>query len=84
MAKNSVRVNKWLDFLDRVGWTAVQTGAAATFVVLTSDGMTWEAGLKSVGIAVGIAVVKVITGQHVGGDETGAVLPTNAPVVGEK
>jgi hypothetical protein len=68
------RVNKWVDFLERVIWTALQAAAGATIVVLGTD-VTWQDGLKFVGITTLAAVVKVIVGQRFGSDETGAVLP---------
>jgi len=74
------RVNKWLDLLDRVGWTAIQAAAAAVIVILTtSDGMGWEDGAKFVGVAVVVAFCKVIVGQNTGTDDTGALIGT--PVI---
>ena len=75
-----VRVNKWLDFLDRVGWTAVQAAAAALLVYLTdTDAIGWETGIKFVAIATAVAVLKVIVGQNTGTDDTGALI--GEPVV---
>lgn len=69
------RVNKWLDLLDRAGWTGVQALGAAVFVVLTdSDGVGWEEGLKFVGAAAALAVVKVLIGQNTGDDDTGSLI----------
>lgn len=69
------RVNKWLDLLDRVGWTALQALGAAVFVVLTdSDGVGWEEGIKFVAAAVVLAVVKVLIGQNTGADDTGSLI----------
>jgi hypothetical protein len=72
---NNPRVNKWLDFFERVIWTAIQAAAAATITVLASD-VTWEQGLVFVGIATLAAACKVIIGQHVGADETGSITLT--------
>jgi hypothetical protein len=71
---NNPRVNKWLDFGERVIWTALQAAAAAVITVLASD-VTWDQGLAFVGIATLLAACKVIVGQHIGADETGAILP---------
>ena len=67
------RVNRWLDFFERVIWTALQAAAAAVITVLASD-VTWEQGLAFVGIAALLAACKVIVGQHTGRDESGAIL----------
>lgn len=68
-------VNKWLDLLDRVGWTAIQAAAAGLLVYLTdNDALDWETGLKFVAIATAIAVLKVIIGQNTGSDDTGALI----------
>lgn len=74
------RVNKWLDLLDRVGWTAVQAAAAAVLVFATSGvGFSWQALGTFVGGAVAVAVVKVIVGQNTGSDDTGSLI--GAPVL---
>ena len=71
----NVRINRWLDFLDRVGWTALQAAAAAGITVLTSDGISWEEGAKFVGIAAGLAVLKVLAAQNSGSNDLGAAVP---------
>lgn len=68
------RVNRWLDLLDRVGWTALQASAAALVVYLTSDDIGWEEGLKFVAVATAVAVAKVVVGQNTGSDDTGALI----------
>lgn len=67
------RVNKWLDFLDRVGGTAVQVGAGAAIAAL-SVGMDWKQVLVTTGSAILLAVLKVLAGQNTGTDDTGAVI----------
>lgn len=67
-------INKWLDFLDRVGWTAVQALAAAIIVVLTESDLGWEAGAKFVGVAVVVAIAKVLVGQNTGSDDSGSLI----------
>ena len=69
-----IRINRWLDLADRVGWTALQAAAASLIVVMTSD-MTWEQGLATVGIATGLAACKVVIAQNAGSDDLGAAVP---------
>ena len=71
----SVRVNKWLDFIDRVGWTAIYAIAAALVTVLTSDGIGWEEGLKFLGVSVALAVCKVTVAQRTGNSDLGDAVP---------
>lgn len=72
---SSPRVDKWLDLLDRVGWTALQAAGSAVIVVLTDgDGVSWVDGVKFVAIAAGLAAVKVLIGQRTGSDETGSLI----------
>lgn len=71
------RVNKWLDLLDRVGWTAVQAAAAAVLVFSTGVDFDWPTLLKFVGGATLVAVVKVIVGQNTGDDDTGSLIGTS-------
>jgi hypothetical protein len=70
-----VKVNRWKDLIERVGWTGVQAGAAAGITALTTSDLTWGTGLKFVGIAVALAVLKVITAQQVGSSGDGAAIP---------
>jgi hypothetical protein len=70
------RVNKWLDLVDRVGWTAVQAAAGAVIAWLLTDEVGWQAALTFVGTATVIAVCKVIVGQNVGPDDTGSLIGT--------
>jgi len=68
------KVNKWLDLLDRVGWTAVQASAAAGITVLSGATLGWRAGLTFIGTAAALAVLKVVVGQNTGEDDTGALI----------
>ena len=68
------RVNKWLDLLDRVGWTAIQAAAAAFITYLATDDIGWEEGLIFIAVATAVAVCKVIIGQNTGTDDTGALI----------
>jgi hypothetical protein len=65
-----VKINKWVDFADRVGWTAIQALGGAIITVLATD-VTWEQGLIFVGTAVLLAIAKVFVAQNVGGDGMG-------------
>lgn len=65
----------WRDFLERVGWTAIQATAGATLVVLTTDNIIWGDALKFVGVTVGIAVFKVILAQQTGDRGSGDAFP---------
>jgi hypothetical protein len=70
-----VRVDKWLDLLDRAGWTAVQAAGGALLAYLVTDDFTWEQALAVTATATAIAVLKVLIGQNTGVDNTGAILP---------
>jgi hypothetical protein len=77
-------VNKGLDFIERVGWTAIQAGAAAAITALTTDAITWATGLKIVGIAAAIAALKVIVAQNAGSSDLGALPDPSGGGVGRK
>ena len=68
------KVNRWLDLLDRVGWTAVQTSAAAFIAWQATDEVGWTAAGWFVGSAVVVAVAKVVVGQRTGTDDTGSLI----------
>jgi hypothetical protein len=67
-------VNKWLDLLDRSGWTAFQAAAAAFITYIATDDIGWEEGLLFIGTAAAISVAKVVIGQNTGTDDTGALI----------
>jgi hypothetical protein len=69
---NDVRVNRWIDFGERVAWTAIQAAGGAVITVLASD-VTWEQGLVFVGITTLGAVAKVAIAQRLGKDDLGAL-----------
>jgi len=73
------KVNRWLDLLDRAGWTFIQAAAAAGITVLSGATLGWRAGLTFIGVAGAIAVLKVVVGQNTGTDDTGALIGT--PVI---
>lgn len=74
------RVNKWLDLVDRAGWTGVQAAAGALALYLSGvDVITWKGALIVVAVAVLTAIAKVQVGQNTNGDETGSLIGT--PVI---
>jgi hypothetical protein len=69
------KVNRWLDLLDRAGWTALQAAAAAAVVYFTTDtSFGWSEAGTVVGAATAIAVIKVVLGQRTGTDDTGSLI----------
>lgn len=69
------RVNRWLDLLDRVGWTALQAAGAALLTYLsTGQSFGWEEAGVFVGYAALLAALKVLVGQSTGTDDTGALI----------
>lgn len=70
-------VNKWLDLVDRAGWTGLQALAAAFITYLATDDIGWEEGLLFVGSATAVAICKVIIGQNTGTDDTGSLIGTS-------
>jgi hypothetical protein len=68
------RVNKWLDLLDRAGWTAIQASAGAFIAWQATDQVGWEAAVTFVLGATVVSVAKVIIGQNTGSDDTGALI----------
>lgn len=68
-----MNTNKALDFFERVGWTAMQAAAAAAIVALTSNGITWAAGIKTVAIAAALAALKVLVAQNMGKSASGSL-----------
>jgi hypothetical protein len=69
------KVNRWLDLLDRVGWTAVQAAIGALAAYLGSgDDFDWKTALYFVGGATLAAVAKVVIGQNTGSDDTGSLI----------
>lgn len=74
------RVNKWLDLLDRAGWTGIQAAAGALALYLSGEGvLTWKGAGIVVGVALLGAIAKVQVGQNTGDDDTGSLIGT--PVI---
>jgi hypothetical protein len=77
---NNPRVNKWLDLLDRAGWTGIQAAAGALALYLSGVGViTWKGAGIVILVAVLGAIVKVQVGQNTGDDDTGSLIGT--PVI---
>lgn len=70
-----MRVNKFKDFVERVGWTAIQAASAAVLTALSSPDLTWETGFKFVATATAVAVLKVVVAQQVGDRGSGDAIP---------
>ena len=70
-----MKVNRWLDLLDRVGWTAIQAAAGATIAALATAAISWKAAGISVAVATLTAVCKVVLAQNSGTDNLGAAVP---------
>lgn len=68
-------VNKLKDFVERVAWTAIQAGAGAAIVALSSDTIDWNAAAKITGIAALVAALKVLAAQQVGSRGSGDAIP---------
>jgi hypothetical protein len=65
-----VKVNRWLDLLDRAAWTFIQAFIAA----LLPLGFSWES-LQVAAVAAGISVLKTVAAQNLGGSELGDAIP---------
>lgn len=59
-----VKVNRTVDFLERVGWTTAQAAASAALTYLSGANLDWATGLKFVGFAALTAALKVIAAQQ--------------------
>jgi hypothetical protein len=70
-----MKIDKLRDFIERVSWTAIQTAAAAAITALSSPDLTWDTGLKFVGTAAALAVLKVLAAQNIGSTGNGDAIP---------
>jgi hypothetical protein len=79
-----VVVNKAKDFLERVGWTAVQAAAGALLSdIISGHIIIWQ----TIAFAAAVAALKVVIAQNVGANNDGAAIPGGViapPVVGSK
>jgi len=73
-----MKVNKLKDFIERVGWTAIQAFAATALVTGFDD---WKLTLQVAGTAALAASLKVIAAQQFG-DGAGDAIPGDPPVEG--
>lgn len=71
----AVRINKWVDLLDRTAWTALQAFAGVMLATLVTGDVQWKLAFGSAGIAAGIAACKVILAQS-RGSGGGDLVPT--------
>src|SRR4051794_2555439 len=68
----TVVVNRWRDFVDRVGWTAAQAAGGVLLSWLESGRVVvWQALLQ----AAAIAALKVVVAQNVGNHNDGSAIP---------
>ena len=67
-----VKVNRWVDLLDRTAWTFIQA-FAATLIVLGLD--DWKKSLGTAAIAGALAAVKTVGAQNVGDSPLGDAVP---------
>lgn len=67
-----MKVNRWVDLLDRTGWTFIQ--AFLGFWIATSFATDWNL-LKGALIASAIAATKAAVAQRVGNSPLGDAVP---------
>lgn len=65
-------INRWIDLLDRVAWTFIQTFAATMVVLGVND---WGQDLGVAAIAGLFAALKTIAAQRVGSSSLGDAVP---------
>lgn len=71
-----MRINKYLDLLDRVGWTAIQAFVGYLLAnVALGDSIGWKKVLIAAAIAAGIAAGKVVVAQNTGNSGMGDAIP---------
>lgn len=70
------RINRWLDFLDRVAWTSVQTlgGTLAADSIFNAN-LGWKEKLGIPVLSAVFAAVKVVIAQNTGKDNLGSLTP---------
>lgn len=67
-----VTVNRVKDFVERVGWTAIQAAAAAALATGFGD---WALTGKVAGLAALAAALKVVIAQRAGDTADGSAIP---------
>jgi hypothetical protein len=72
------RVNRWLDFIDRVAWTFIVTFPAmlSADALLNADA-SWQMKLLAPALASLFTSLKVVAAQNVGDNALGAGVPGN-------
>lgn len=71
---------KYLDLLERTGWTAVQAFCGVIVGLAVTDGVDWGAVFISAGVAAGIAAAKCVLAFQLSNPDS-AALPETEPVV---
>lgn len=71
-----IRVNRWLDFFDRVAWTflAVFPATLSGDAIFNAD-LSWSVMFGIPAISALFTAVKVVTAQNMGGDNLGSAIP---------
>lgn len=70
-----MKVNKFKDFIERAGWTAVQAAAAALITALSDPNVDWNTALRFVATTAALSALKVIVAQQVGSSGSGDAIP---------
>ena len=65
-----MRKQKYLDLLERTGWTAVQAFAGVLLGSYATMGVDWATVFVSAGIAAGIAAIKCLIAFRFGDPDT--------------
>lgn len=68
----NVRINKWLDLIDRVAWTFIAS-FVGTWSAFGFD-VDWDV-VKAALVSAAITAAKVVVGQNVGNSPIGDVIP---------
>jgi len=66
------KVNRWMDFVERVAWTAIQAAAATALATGFDD---WKLTAQVSGTAALISALKVIVAQNTGTGDNGSAIP---------
>jgi hypothetical protein len=67
---------KYLDLLERTGWTAIQAFLGSLVGITVWIGIDWGAVLTSAGVAAGIAAAKCLLAFQVGKEDSAAIPET--------
>lgn len=67
---------KYLDLLERTGWTAIQAFLGVIVGLSVTEGIDWGAVFVSAGVAAGIAAAKCVLAFNVGKEDSAAMPET--------